>query len=386
MPTNVTHEYIEAQEKYREARTPEEKIKGLELMLSTVPKHKGTERLRYELKKSLSKWKREVKERAAKKASSKSDFHVPKEGIAQIGLVGPPNSGKSLLLNRLTNSKAKVARYPFTTTTPNPGMVQYEDVQIQLVEMPPLIAGVSDGRWQGAEMLSMIRNTDSLIIVLDLSRDPIDDFRVVREELGAAGIRINRSKPGLEVKRMERGGIEIEGEIADDDRSYLVELLQTHGYHNALVTVAERVNRKEMSDALQGSLVYLPGLVVANKGDLPGTEETFEQLRAEIGDGHPVYPVSAMKRIGLEPLGRAIFEALSVVRVYTKAPGDDAEREPLVLERGSTVRDVARSLHRRFVDNYRFARVWGESANFGGEMVGLDHVLEDRDIVEVHAR
>ena len=386
MPTNVTREYLEAQEKYREARTQEEKVEALKLMLSTVPKHKGTERLRYELKKNLAKQRRELEARRLKKVTSHSDFHVAKEGIAQVALIGPPNSGKSLILNRLTGARAKVASYPFTSTKPLPGMMQHEDVQIQLVEMPALVEDVSEGKWIGPKMLSTMRNADALVMVLDLSGDPVREMEVIREELEAAGIRLNRRRPGIVVKRTDRGGIQIEGEVQDADKPHIVDLLQSRGYHNASLLLLEKVSREDLADALDESLVYKKALVLANKGDRAQTQESYERLVDRLGKDFPTIPISAKEGIGMDNVARAIYALLDVVRVYTKVPGQRPERRPLVLRNGSSVQDVAESLHRRFVDNFRFARVWGSSVNFGGEMVGLAHVLEDRDTVEFHAR
>jgi len=381
----VTHEYVEAQEKYREAKTLEEKIEALKLMLSTVPKHKGTERLRYELKKNLAKQRRELQARALKKVSTQSEFHVPKEGIAQVAIIGPPNAGKSLLLNKLTSSRARVAPYPFTTTLPNPGMLTYEDVQIQLVEMPPLVQDVSEGRWLGQRMLSMVRNADALAIVLDLGDQPLEHMAMICQELGRAKMRLNRKRPGIIVRRTGRGGLEIQGDISGEDLDYVRNLLLSRGYHNASVMFLEPVERSDIPDALEDSLLYRKALVIANKGDLPGTEEAFERLKREYPE-FPMIPVSAQTGDGLESIGKAVFDLLAVIRIYTKVPGQKPETRPLVLDAGSTVRDVAENLHRRFVSDFRFARVWGSSVNFGGEMVGLNHVLRDRDVVEFHAR
>jgi ribosome-interacting GTPase 1 len=355
-------------------------------MLSTVPKHKGTERLRYELKKSLAKQQRELQARALKKVSSGSDFHIQKEGIAQVSLIGPPNSGKSLILNRLTSSRAKVAPYPFTSTTPSPGMLVHEDVQIQVVEIPALIQEVSEGRWLGPKMLSLIRNADALIIVLHLSDHPVKHMKMTCRELDAAKIRLNKTRPKVIVKRTDRGGLQLEGDIDDADRYYVTNLLLSRGFHNASVIFLERIPRDDVADAFDDSVVFKPTLVLANKGDLPGTEDAFEELKDVFGKDFAMIPVSAEKRIGLEDVGRSVYDILSVIRLYTKIPRQDPEKRPLVLGAGCTVRDVAESLHRRFITNFRFARVWGSSVNFGGEMVGLGHSLADGDVVEVHAK
>jgi len=386
MPTNVTREYLDAQEKYREARTLEEKVAALKLMLSTVPKHKGTERLRYELKKNLAGKRRELEARSTKRASSRSSFHVPKEGIAQVVLIGPPNSGKSLLLNRLTNAEANVASYPFTSNKPRPGMMDYVDVQIQLVEMPALIEDVSEGKWLGPKMLSMVRNADAIVIVVDLCQSPVDQLEMILGELESAGIRLNKGQPAVRVKRTDRGGIELEGDIADEDRAYVLGLLQSHGYHNASVVFLERLSRGDMEDAFAEGLAYKRAIVLANKGDMPGTESSFEDLRVRCGGEFPLFPISAKKGKGLEEIRKEIFGSLSVIRVYTKVPGQNPEKKPLVLGSGATVEDLAGNLHKRFISNFRFARIWGASVNFGGEMVGLTHTLADGDVVEVHAR
>jgi ribosome-interacting GTPase 1 len=386
MPTNVTREYLDAQQKYSDAKTLEEKIDALKLMLSTVPKHKGTERLRYELKKNLANKRKELQARALKKTSSRSEFHIPKEGIAQILLIGAPNTGKSLILNKLTSTHAKVAPYPFTSNIPNPGMLLYKDVQIQLVELPPLVEEVSEGRWLGPKMLSTIRNSDALVIIIDLNRNPLEQMEMIFRELKATRIRLNRERPKIDIKRTDRGGIQIEGEIDEEDKPFVIGLMQSRGFHNASVIFLERVQRNRIQDAFDESLVFKRALIIANKGDLPGTETAFEELREHFGDDYPIIPVSAKRGLGLESVGSSIYSILGKMRIYTKVPGQKPESKPLVLPEGSTVKDVGKSLHRRFVNNFRFARVWGHSVNFGGEMVGLNHSLGDGDVVEFHAR
>ncbi len=386
MPTNVTREYLDAQLKYSEAKTLEEKIEALKLMLSTVPKHKGTERLRYELKKNLAKQRRELEARELKKVSTGTPFHVPREGIAQVALIGPTNSGRSLLLNRLTSSHAKVASYPFTTTIPIPGMLGFEDVQIQLVEMPALVEDLSDGKWLGPRVLSALRNADGLAIVLDLADHPVERMEMILRELSAAKMRLNRSRPGVLIRKTGQGGLQLEGEIDERDAPKVREVLLSKGYHNASVMFTEKVSREALEDALDESIVYRRALVIANKGDLPGSEAGFKDLRERFGETFPMVPVSAERGLGLELIGKMIYDQLGVIRLYTKVPGERAETRPMVLPAGSAVRDLAERLHKRFVTGFRFARVWGSSVNFGGEMVGLTHVLRDRDIVEVHAR
>jgi ribosome-interacting GTPase 1 len=294
--------------------------------------------------------------------------------------------GKSLILNKLTSSHAKVAPYPFTSNLPTPGMLQYEDVQIQLVEMPALVEEVSEGRWLGPKMLSMMRNSDAIIIVIDLNRDPIKQMKMINRELEASRIKLNLERPKIDIKRTDRGGIQIEGEIDEDDKPFVMGLMQSRGYHNASVIFLERVPRDRIPDSFNESLIFKRAMILANKGDMPGTESAFENLNKIYGENFTILPVSAEKGAGLEEIGSRIYTLLGSMRIYTKIPGQKPETKPLVLPEGSIVRDVGQSLHRRFVTNFRFARVWGNSVNFGGEMVGLNHLLRDGDVVEFHAR
>jgi len=387
LPTNVTREYLEAQQKYTEAASLEEKIEALKLMLSTVPKHKGTERLRYELKKNLAKKTRELKEQRARKTSSaRSSFHVPREGIGQVALVGPPNSGKSAILSKMTSAKVRVTDYPFATMMPVPGMLDFEDIQIQLVEVPAVVEDVSDGRWVGPRVLSLVRNADALAIVVDLSTDPVAQLEMMKRELNSGGIRLNKTRPRVDVKRTGEGGINIVGELDREEIEIARQILIGRGFHNATVVFQEHVSPEDLLDVLDESVVYKRAIVIANKGDLPKTQEAYESMVNRFGGEFEIFPISAKLGIGLEDLPRALFKCLEVIRIYTKAPGRRRESRPLVLPVDSTVRAAAEALHKSFLEGFRFARVWGSSVNFDGEMVGLSHVLRDGDTVEFHSR
>lgn len=387
MPTNVTIEYLKAEEEYQKARTISEKIRALEKMYATVPKHKGTEKLRLQIKRKLSELRKELEKQQAQRKGGGYSFSVRKEGAAQIVLAGLPNVGKSSLLKALTNADTDVADYPFTTVEPIPGMMHHKDVQIQLVEVPGLVEGAALGKGMGTQLLSVIRNADAIAIVVDLSKDPIKQMKILLKEFERAGIKINKKKPRIEIKRTSMGGIIINGQenIRGDIRE-IMRMLREEKIHSAEITVKEPVTLEDFSDALDNSLVWKKAIVIANKGDAPGSRENYEMLLEEYGERFRVIPVSAKRKIKLEELKEALYEIAGVIRVFTKSPGEDPAYPPIPMRKGSTVIEVAKKVHKDFAKNFKYARVWGKSVKFPGQRVGADHVLEDGDIVEIHAR
>ena len=323
MPANLTPDFMAADKKFKAATTPQEKLAALEEMLATIPKHKGTEKMQADIKRRLAKLRNETQRRRG--ASRGKPFYlVDKEGAGQIALVGAPNTGKSSLLAALTNAEPDVADYPFTTRVPLPGMMAFENVQIQLVDLPPITPEFSEG-W----LYAIIRTANAALLVIDLGADDL-----------------------LE---------QTEGVLA---------LLARANIH--LVAEPQEPQQKRT-------------LVVANKLDAPGAADRLALFREFIGDRQPVLPVSAEAETGLEGLREATFRLLGVIRVYSKSPGKKADMSaPFILRRGSTVLDAAEAVHKDFVEKLRFARLWGRQG-YQGQMVGRDHVLEDGDVIEIHA-
>ena len=134
MPANLTPQYLEAELKFKQAKTTPDKIKALEVMMAVIPKHKGTERLRGQLKSRMAKLKEELQKRPTV-GRAEQVYNIKREGAAQVVLLGLPNSGKSSLLSRITNASSEVADYPFTTQKPVPGMMKFENLQIQSDEV-----------------------------------------------------------------------------------------------------------------------------------------------------------------------------------------------------------------------------------------------------------
>ncbi len=326
MPANLPPDYFEAERLFREAESTREKISRLEDLIRTVPKHKGTDRLRADLRRKLSALKREPRSKSSTRRVSA--FAIRREGAGQVVLVGPPNVGKSALLDALTNATPLIADSPFTTWEPMPGMMAYQDVQIQLVDTPPLNAEYID-----PGLLDLIRRADLVLLVVDVQGDPI-------------------------------------GQLEES-----VALLAEH-----------RIHPEQKRDELGPEAgTYVPMLVLANKCDDESCEELFILFTALLEDEWPMLQVSATTGRHLDLLRERVFEALGIMRVYSKAPGEPPDMvAPYTLPQGSTVAEMAAKVHRDFYENLKTARVWGANV-YDGQMVSRDHLLSDGDVVELHA-
>lgn len=381
MPANLPPEYFKAEERYLQARTLEERILATEELIRLAPKHKGTEKLLRVLKRRLAKLRQELRAKQARRVGRGGPtFAVKKEGAAQIALVGTPNSGKSTLLRQLTAARPKIDNYSFTTRQPLPGMMQFEDVQIQLVEVPAVIEGSSLGKGLGAQPLSVARNADAIALVVDASMEPIEQVQILINELEAAGVRLNQQPPKLSIQRRATGGIEVRGAGAfEGDEAELKRILQKHRIHNALLTIDEPVTAEDLEELLDESLVYRRAFILLTKCDSSDAADKLKLLERKF-EG---FKTIATQGAG-EQLKRAIFKNLDLIRVYTKRPDEEPAKRPLVLPKGSTIFDVAGAVHKDFAKELEFARVWG-STRFPGQQVAREHVLQDKDIVELHA-
>lgn len=326
MPTNLPPEYYDAEERYRAAVSAEDKAARLEELLSTIPKHKGTDHLRADLRRKLSKLKSEAQGGRKGVSRHESAFHVEREGAGQVVLVGPPNTGKSALVNALSNAAPEVAPFPFTTWTPTPGMMLVDNVQIQLIDTPPLHA-----EYVEPQLLDLIRRADLMLLVVDIQTDPLEQM--------------------------------------DETVALLAE--------NRIIPAHQRTIAGDRGR-------FIPTLLVANKVDDASWDEEFAVLDELTGDEWPcLLAVAADRGRGLDRLRWAVFDALELMRVYAKPPSREADLStPFVLKRGSTVETFAGKVHKEFLEQLKCARVWG-SGVFDGQMVGRDHVLHDGDIVEL---
>ncbi len=381
MPANPPPEYFKAEARYHQARTIDEKILATEELIRLAPKHKGTEKLLKVLKRRLAKLRQELQTKQVRRVGRGGpSFAVKKEGAAQVALVGAPNSGKSTVLHQLTAARPKIGVYPFTTQQPVPGMMQFEDVQIQLVEVPAVVEDSSLGKGIGARSLSIARNADAIILVVDASTKLTEQVLMLINELEAAGIRLNQLPPKLSIQRRVTGGIEIRGAgMFTVDEAELKLILQRHHIHNALVTIDEPVTAEELEESLDESLIYRRAFILLTKCDSSNPREKIKLLEREFRNR---FRTIAVQEAGNE-LKRAIFENLELIRIYTKRPDEEPAKRPLVLPKGSTVFDVANEVHKDFARELEFARVWG-STRFPGQQVPREYALRDKDIIELH--
>lgn len=330
MAVNLPPQYHEAEARYRKAQSPEDKLAALREMWVLLPKHKASEKLQADLKTRISELTDQIEQaKTAPKRTSGGVHKIPRQGAGQVVFLGPPNAGKSQLLSRLTKATPTVAPYPFTTREPVPGMMDYEDVRVQLVDLPPVTADHYD-----SFITEITRSADAAALFLDLADDD-----------GAAATR-------AVVERLAR---------------------------------ARRVLAPPGTPQPDDPAVYvLPTLLVANKCDDPAADVRLELARETLDMPYPLWVVSAERGDGLSELRRALYEVLGVIRIYTKQPGKPPDlSSPFTVPRGCTVAEFAGRVHRDFEEGLKSARVWGSGA-FDGQTVGRDHVLADRDIVELH--
>ncbi|MDP2899844.1 MAG: GTPase [Candidatus Bathyarchaeota archaeon] len=380
----------QAKEKWNEVtltRNPEERLRLMGEFLSIVPKHKGTDRMVSQVKKQMATLREEIeKKKRMPKPGSAPTYFVPKAGAAQVAVVGPTNVGRSSLLRAVTNAQVEVTPYPYGTKTPVPGMLPYRDIQFQLVEVPALVEGSSEGRADGFMKLSMARNADGIIIVVDVRDDPAGNFLMIAREL--ANSRILIAKPEGEVEIEKRAGTQIqflwEGELSGCSTEDVIALLGEYKIRSALVRVRGRATLETVEDAIFGNAVYRPTLVLANKSDLRPDPRTIEQLRMA-AEPLEVVVASADHTPDLAAtLGERLFRLLDITRVYTKEPGKEPARTPMVYRGPVTVGELARTIHNDFYRNFKYARVWGPAAKFPNEKVGLDRRLTDGTIVQLY--
>ena len=329
MPANLTQQYLKAEEEYRRATTLDEELKCLQVMLQEIPKHKGTDHLQAQLKAKVSKAKKELQ--ADKRAGKKTrGIRIPRQGAGTAILLGGPNAGKSQLLGSLTRATPEVAPYPFTTHAPNPGMMPWQDVTVQLIDVPPITPDYMESFIHG-----LIRGADLALLLVDLGSDAgIEQCQAVLD-------RLSQTKTRLAAK------------------SYLSE---------------EDVG-----------LSYTETFLIPNKIDLPEAAERLDLLHELLPLDFTEYVISAQERTGLEELRDAIYASMDVVRVYSKLPSAkqaDLDR-PFTVRRGSTLMDMAGQVHKDYVEGLKFARVWGTAVHDGTTVKG-DYVLHDKDIVELH--
>jgi ribosome-interacting GTPase 1 len=328
MPANLTPQYSAAEEEYKKAKTPEEKLAGLKKMFLELPKHKGTEKIQAALKTKMSEAREEIEKKKTTSHKTTTIARIPKQGAGQLVLIGAPNVGKSSLLSKVTHATPAVAPYPFTTREPHPGMMDTDQVKIQLIDLPPVTRDHLES-WQA----NLIRNADAAFLMIDLGDDD---------------------------------GLATTQDVIDRLREAKIKLL----FHENTTTDPE--------------YDWIRCLVIGNKIDLPDWEVRKELYGELLGQSLPWCCLSCGTGAGLDEFKHQVFRLLQVIRVYSKQPGKPVDKKaPFTIPHGSTVIDMAEHIHRDLAKNFKHARIWGTGV-IDGQTVGREHELRDGDIVEIH--
>jgi small GTP-binding protein len=391
MPTNLPPEAKNKWEEVEATKNPREKLRLLEEFLSLVPRHKGTAKLCVNVKRQMKDLKKEMEEKKRKRAArSGPKIFIEKEGAAQIVIIGLTKSGKSSLLTALTNAKVEISPSLYTTREPVPGIMNYQDIQFQVIEAPALMEGSADGRAWGLQTLGVARNSDGLILVIDLSQDPVKQLSTILEEMEKARILLSKPRAHVEIERKFMGAglrIIVMGRLVDCNFRDVEELLKSYRVTDAFVKVSGEATLEEIGDAIYQSTVYKPAVLIANKADLDGAGGNLKLLRAYVGSKLPIIAASSANRMGLEKLGETLFNALNIMRIYTKEPNEkEVTSNPFILKKGSSIYELARDIHSDFKENFNFARVWSKRLRFSPQRVGATFILQDGDVVEIHLR
>jgi len=356
-------------------------IQEFEKELSTTKYNKRTQHHIGLVKAKIAalKDKKQVREKQKKAGIG---YTIRKSGDATAVFLGFPSVGKSTLLNGLTNAKSEVAEYDFTTLGVIPGMLEYNNTKIQLLDVPGIVEGAASGRGKGREVLSVIRGIDLIVVVLDVTHPGHRD--IILREVNEAGIRLNQKKPDVKITKTAKNGIRIGKTVPLKmlDDPTIKDILKEFRINNADVLIRDRIDVDQLIDAIEGNKAYIPGIVVLNKIDLADPQK-LEELKRAI---KPDIIVSAKNKLNLEQLKEMIFKRIGFVRVYMKEQSKEPDMTmPAVLFEGATLHELCRKIHTSFINRFRFARIWGKSVKFPGQkIVKLSHQLKDDDVVELH--
>jgi ribosome-interacting GTPase 1 len=393
MPTNLPPDALDKWEEVENAKGPREKMEKMQEFLKYVPQHKGTLKLRGEIKRKIALIKNDIEDKKRKgtgKSSGGPKLFVEKEGSAQVAILGMTNVGKSCLMAAVTKANVVVSPTAFTTRQPVPGIMDFGDVQFQLVETPAVMEGSGDGRAWGPVTLGVARNADGVVLMVDLTHDPVGQLELLVGELEKSRVLVTRPNGRVEIDRRHTGAalrIILIGRLIDTTMKEVEEMLRNYRINDAIVKITGEVTLDDIEDAIFETTTYKPALVVANKMDCKGAEANLRILKKYVNNRIPVIAMSCERQLGIEELGKTMIGALGIIRVYTKEPGSKQDTgRPFALKKGSTMGDLARGIHKEFVSNFMFAMVWAKRLPFSPKKVGLNFVLDDGDIVEIHLK
>ncbi len=369
--------------------TVADQIKEIEAEILKTQKNKATEFHIGKLKAKIAALRGAMEKQASMGGGGGASFAVKKSGNATVGLVGLPSVGKSTILNALTGQETSaMAAYEFTTLTVIPGMLKHRSAEIQVLDMPGIIAGAHLNKGRGKEVIAAARNSDMVLVTLDCTK-AYDHLPIIIRELEQSAIRINRRPKDIAVYYTDRGGIKVHlmKKQTHMTAEQIAEIVDQFKTRNADVVVREDISPDDLVDHLAGNRVYIPAICLVNKVDLAGEEkykEVEEWLKTQ---GFDAIPMAAAKGWGVDKAKDFIYENLHFISVYLKPRGKEADlQEPLIVKQDTDIGLVCDMLHREFRKKFRYSYVWGKSAKFPGQTVGLDHKLKDGDILTIVTR
>ncbi|MDD4983934.1 MAG: 50S ribosome-binding GTPase [Candidatus ainarchaeum sp.] len=383
MPTNVHPEFIAAQAQYDNAQTDDEKLKALEAMKSTWPTHKGAEKLRAEIAGKIKKMKEKIKTLKSSKKTTTTAYNIKKDGAAQVVIAGKTNSGKSTLLSKLTNATPTIAHYEFTTDEPEIGMIKYEDENIQLVELPAIIPGTSEGKARGREKLGIIRNADLLLITMKISKieNFEKEFNFIYEELKKGKILPVGSEKRVLLTRTNKKvsfeGLEkVSGE--EEDKTATINYIKRH-YNNLHIKILETINTQTLIEILNTR--YIPTVLFVRGEDIKHFEvKNYQHIKAIL-----INDFYLLENEQIEKIKKIIIEDTGKIVVYTRKPGEDT-KQLLIIDKDSVIGDVCHRLHKDIAKNFKFAKIWGSKVKFPGQIASKEYILNNNDIIEIYSK
>jgi len=387
MPTNLPPKSMELEKRYREARRLEDKISTLKEYIGSIPEHKGTMKLRAHLRTKLAKLNDELEAEKNRKAGSagRTPFDIKKTGAAQVVILGLTQSGKSEVLKALTNVKVEVGNRPYTTLRPVVGVMNYKDIQIGIVEAPALMEGASQGKAWTPQVFGLSRNSDGIMLLVSADKNPEAQLGILVNELELAGIYPGKGDSSrVEVEITATGGIKVFClKNFQGQPNRIGEIAREAGIRNALVRILDETTEEDLRRAMLVNVVHKPFLVVLTKTDLVSAEDV-ECFKNRVGSRFKTVAISTKTGEGLEDLREEVFGFLDIIRVYPRRPGRLEPDRPVVLRKGAKVANLAAQIHTELQRNFKFAKIWGSSAKYPGEKVGIDFELGDGDVVEVY--
>lgn len=360
-----------------------QKIKDLEKQISETKYNKKTQHAIGLMKGQLASLKAKL-QTASKKTGADEGYAIKKSGDATVVLLGFPSTGKSTLLNSITNANSEIGHYAFTTLTVIPGMLNYKQAKIQILDVPGVVEGAAKGTGRGKEVLQVIRNADLIIILVDAFKP--QQKKLLEKEVYDSNIRLNVKKPDIKITKTAKDGVRIGRTVQTPELNdeTVKGILNQFKIINSNVLIRDKINADQFIDVVEGNKVYIPGITVVNKIDLL-TEEQLEKLRSYL---KPNLCISAEKKEHLGSLRELIFKKLNFIRLYLKEINKKPDlEEPMIMKQGNTIRDLCLKLHKDFIEKFKFARIWGKSVKFNSQKIlKLDHKLADKDVVELHIK